>query len=76
MPLPRILYAMGKDGVIFRFLARINSRFQTPMFATIISGSLAGIVSFSCIKFPLRQRGVVSRYYSGFDHDFQPGNAD
>jgi hypothetical protein len=41
-PLPRILYAIASDGLIFRFLARINSRFKTPLIATLLSGLLAG----------------------------------
>ena len=49
MPLPRIIYAMAKDGLMFRFLAYVHPRFQTPVIATVISGSLAGIVSLTLI---------------------------
>lgn len=28
IPLPRIIYAKAKDGLLFRFLAKINPRFQ------------------------------------------------
>ena len=42
-PLPRILYAMASDGLIFRFLATVNDRFKTPFIATIISGLFAGM---------------------------------
>ncbi|KAI2796808.1 High affinity cationic amino acid transporter 1 [Blomia tropicalis] len=41
-PLPRVLYSMATDGVIFRFLAKINKRTKTPIVATIISGVFAG----------------------------------
>ncbi|GFU09360.1 cationic amino acid transporter 2 [Nephila pilipes] len=41
-PLPRVLYAMGSDGLIFRFLAHIHPRFQTPFVATSLSGIFAG----------------------------------
>lgn len=41
-PLPRVLYSMASDGVIFRFLANINPRTKTPVLATLISGFLAG----------------------------------
>ena len=41
-PLPRVLYAMAKDGVIFKFLATIHPRTQTPLIATFVSGLLAG----------------------------------
>ena len=41
-PLPRVLYSMAQDGVIFRFLGNVNSRTKTPIIATIISGLFAG----------------------------------
>ncbi|XP_050543776.1 cationic amino acid transporter 3 isoform X2 [Daktulosphaira vitifoliae] len=44
-PLPRILYAMSCDGLLFRKFSGINSKTQTPFFATISSGILAGIMS-------------------------------
>ncbi|XP_077291565.1 cationic amino acid transporter slimfast [Arctopsyche grandis] len=44
-PLPRVLYAMGNDGVLFRPLAKINSKTLTPILATILSGILSGIMA-------------------------------
>lgn len=44
-PLPRVLYSMASDGVIFRSFADINSRTQTPILATIISGLLSGAMA-------------------------------
>jgi len=41
-PMPRVVYAMAQDGLIFRFLCRINKRFKTPIIATLLSGLLAG----------------------------------
>jgi cationic amino acid transporter 1 len=41
-PLPRIIYAMSSDGVIFRFLGKVNKRFKTPVIGTIIAGVLTG----------------------------------
>lgn len=41
-PLPRVLYAMGSDGLIFRCLAEVHPRFKTPLLSTIISGVCAG----------------------------------
>jgi cationic amino acid transporter 1 len=41
-PLPRIVYAMSSDGVIFRFLGKVNPRFQTPVVGTLIAGVLTG----------------------------------
>ncbi|KAK4876114.1 hypothetical protein RN001_012536 [Aquatica leii] len=44
-PLPRVLYAMAKDGVLFTFLSQVNNKTKTPLIATIISGVLAGIMA-------------------------------
>ncbi|XP_051171592.1 high affinity cationic amino acid transporter 1-like [Leptopilina boulardi] len=44
-PLPRVLYAMGSDGVIFKFLAKIHPKTMTPIFGTIISGLLTGLMT-------------------------------
>lgn len=41
-PLPRVIYAMATDGVIFRFLSTIQERFKTPLIATVLSGIFAG----------------------------------
>ncbi|XP_076306664.1 cationic amino acid transporter 2-like [Tachypleus tridentatus] len=44
-PLPRILYAMASDGVIFRRLAKVNPRLKTPLLATGVSGILSGVMA-------------------------------
>ncbi|XP_047533228.1 cationic amino acid transporter 3 [Vanessa atalanta] len=44
-PLPRVLYAMGTDGVLFRPLSLIDARTQTPLLATLLSGLFAAIMS-------------------------------
>jgi amino acid transporter len=44
-PLPRILYAMASDGIIFRFLSKVHPRFQTPLFATLVAGLLTAIMT-------------------------------
>ncbi|GFG37129.1 hypothetical protein Cfor_05790, partial [Coptotermes formosanus] len=44
-PLPRIIYAMSSDGVIFRFLGKVNARFQTPVIGTLIAGVLTAIMT-------------------------------
>ncbi|KAG9509885.1 Cationic amino acid transporter 2 [Fragariocoptes setiger] len=44
-PLPRVLYAMSSDGLIFRAFSRVNSRTRTPLFATIISGACAAVMA-------------------------------
>lgn len=41
-PMPRVIYAMAEDGLLFKFLARINNRTKTPILATLTSGAIAG----------------------------------
>lgn len=40
LPLPRILYAMARDGVIYRILAVVSKRFKVPIIATLVGGLL------------------------------------
>ena len=40
--MPRVIYAMASDGLIFRFLSYVNERFKTPLTATITAGIMAG----------------------------------
>jgi len=44
-PLPRVIYAMASDGVIFRWLGQIHPRFQTPFWATLLSGFVTGVLA-------------------------------
>lgn len=44
-PLPRILYAMANDGLLFRSLANVNVNTKTPLLATFISGVFAAIMA-------------------------------
>lgn len=41
-PLPRILYAMASDGLLFKFLSNINTTTKTPLISTVICGVFAG----------------------------------
>jgi amino acid transporter len=43
LPLPRVLYAIAADGLIFRCIAWIHPRLQTPVIATILGGFMSGI---------------------------------
>lgn len=44
-PLPRILYAMGSDGVIFKQLAIVHPKTMTPILGTVVSGLLTGVMT-------------------------------
>lgn len=46
-PLPRIVYAMAEDGLLFKSLARINYRTLTPVVASVASGTFAAV--FACL---------------------------
>ncbi|XP_046651671.1 cationic amino acid transporter 3-like isoform X1 [Daphnia pulicaria] len=43
IPMPRVVYAMAKDGLLLRCLAAVHPRFKTPFTATILTGSIAAI---------------------------------
>ncbi|NWZ58816.1 cationic amino acid transporter 3 [Haliaeetus albicilla] len=45
-PMPRVIYAMAEDGLLFKFLSSINNRTKTPLSATITSGLLAAVMAF------------------------------
>nr|CAD7439575.1 unnamed protein product [Timema bartmani] len=44
-PLPRVMYAMSSDGLVFRSLGNVHPRFQTPVVGTILAGLLTGIMA-------------------------------
>lgn len=49
-PMPRVIYAMAEDGLLFRVLAHIHNDTRTPIVATVVSGVIAGEKSF--LPFP------------------------
>ncbi|XP_053981730.1 cationic amino acid transporter 3 isoform X3 [Hylaeus volcanicus] len=44
-PLPRVLYAMASDGLIFEWMGKISSRFHTPLMGTFSAGILTGVLA-------------------------------
>jgi amino acid transporter len=44
-PMPRIVYAIAQDGLLPPFLGRVSKRFGTPLIATMICGTLAGLLA-------------------------------
>lgn len=44
-PLPRVIYAMASDGLIFSIMGQIHPRFKTPFWGTLIAGTLTGLLA-------------------------------
>ncbi|XP_035509601.1 probable cationic amino acid transporter [Morone saxatilis] len=44
-PMPRVIYAMARDGLLFRFLSHVSAFTHTPAAACVVSGSFAAILA-------------------------------
>jgi len=43
-PMPRVIWAMAEDGLLFKCLSKISPQSKTPLTATVTSGVVAGEV--------------------------------
>uniref|UniRef100_A0A3B3VHL0 Solute carrier family 7 member 14b n=1 Tax=Poecilia latipinna TaxID=48699 RepID=A0A3B3VHL0_9TELE len=44
-PMPRVIYAMARDGLLFRFLTHVSALTHTPAVACVVSGSFAAVLA-------------------------------
>ncbi|XP_072514434.1 probable cationic amino acid transporter [Salminus brasiliensis] len=44
-PMPRVIYAMAGDGLLFRFLSHVSPYTETPVVACAVSGFLAALLA-------------------------------
>lgn len=44
-PLPRILYAMSNDGILYKLFMKVHPKTQTPLVATLLSGLMAALMA-------------------------------
>ncbi|XP_050675780.1 cationic amino acid transporter 2-like [Leptidea sinapis] len=44
-PLPRIIYAMSSDGLLFQFMGRVSEKYQTPLVGTLVAGLFTGTLA-------------------------------
>ncbi|XP_054286520.1 cationic amino acid transporter 2-like [Macrosteles quadrilineatus] len=44
-PLPRIIYSMAQDGLLFEWLGQVHPKFKTPFIGTIVSGVITGFMA-------------------------------
>ncbi|KAM7390053.1 hypothetical protein PAMA_008295 [Pampus argenteus] len=44
-PMPRVIYAMSRDGLLFKFLSHVSALTHTPALACVVSGSLAAVLA-------------------------------
>ena len=43
--MPRVVYSMASDGLVFKFFSRVMPKFKTPFLACIFTGLFSAILS-------------------------------
>ncbi|RNA27609.1 high affinity cationic amino acid transporter 1-like isoform X1, partial [Brachionus plicatilis] len=43
-PMPRVVYSMATDGLLFQFLSFLTPKLNTPLWASLMTGFLAGLL--------------------------------
>lgn len=72
LPLPRVVWAMAVDGLLFKFMAGISPRTKTPITATLASGAGAGE---TLTRMFLNQASILSQAAPGRAASGRIGNA-
>ena len=44
-PMPRVVYTMASEGLIFKFMGYVHPRLKTPLYACLFTGIFSGIMS-------------------------------
>ncbi|KAH8307157.1 hypothetical protein KR044_006065 [Drosophila immigrans] len=44
-PLPRVMYSMAQDGLLFRFLGKISPRFKVPVTGSIVAALFTALIA-------------------------------
>lgn len=44
-PLPRVMYSMAQDGLLFRFLGKVSPRFQVPVTGSIVAALFTALIA-------------------------------
>ena len=63
--MPRIVYSMANDQLIFKFLGRVLKKFKTPYIASLVTGLIAGLIlGNKYLEIININIGIFSRYFS------------
>lgn len=62
-PLPRILYSMASDGLLFNIFSKVDTRTKTPFWGTLICGFFAG-------KYQVEHYFMIDFYFNNYTSYF------